>query len=92
MDLNLRYTTLMPNIRGFGALSALIFCPTMQIKTNKSQTHYTEMRTGLGYDNVKKRPVFPEHDMQFHLDVEITQHDIEIVSCNCTDPFKKIFS
>lgn len=79
MDLSLRNTTLMPNIRGFGALSALIFCPTMQIKTNETQTNYTALRTGLGYDNVKKRPVFPEHDMQFHLDVEITQHDIEMV-------------
>lgn len=70
----------MPNIRGFGPLMALIFCPTMQVKTDKYQSHYTALRTGLGYDHVKKRPIFLEHDIHFKLDVEITQYDIELVS------------
>lgn len=78
-NINLRSTTQMPNIRGFGPLMALIFCPKMQVKCNKEKTHYTAIRTGLGYDHVKKRPFFEEHDIVFDLDVEITQHDIELV-------------
>lgn len=78
-NINLRSTTQMPNIRGFGPLMALIFCPTMQVKRNKEWTHYTAIRTGLGYHNEKNRPVFEEHDMVFNLNVEITQHDIELV-------------
>lgn len=69
----------MPNIRGFGPLMALIFCPTMQVKCNKEKTHYTAIRTGLGYNNEKNRPVFEEHDIVFDLDVEITRHDFELV-------------
>lgn len=78
-NINLRYTTQMPNIRGFGPLMALIFCPTMQVKCNEEKTHYTAIRTGLGYDNEKNRPIFEEHDMVFDLDVEITRHDFELV-------------
>lgn len=77
--MNLRYTTQMPNIRGFGPLMALIFCPTMQVKCNQERTHYTAIRTGLGYDHIQQRSKFHEHDMIFNLSVEITQHDIELV-------------
>lgn len=77
--IKLRFTTQMPNIRGFGPLMALIFCPTMHVKCDKEKTHYTAIRTGLGYDNAKNRPVFEEHDIVFNLNVEISQHDIEIV-------------
>lgn len=69
----------MPNIRGFGPLMALIFCPTMQVKRNKEKTYYSAIRTGLGYNHEKNRPIFEEHDITFHLNVEITQHDIELV-------------
>lgn len=79
-NISLRYTTQMPNIRGFGPLMALIFCPTMHVKCNREQTHYTAIRTGLGYNYAKKRPIFEEHDIVFNLNVEITQHDIELVS------------
>lgn len=77
--IKLQYTTQMPNIRGFGPLMALIFCPTMQVKCNHEKTHYTVIRTGLGYDVNKQQPIFCEHDIIFHLGVEFTQHDIELV-------------
>lgn len=79
-NINLRYTTQMPNIRGFGPLMAMIFCPAMQVKCNPEKTHYTALRTGLGYDSDKNRPIFEEHDIMFNLNVEITQHDIEMVN------------
>lgn len=81
-NINLRYTSQMPNIRGFGPLMALIFCPAMHVKCNSEKTHYTALRTGLGYDSSKGRPMFAEHDMIFNLNVEITQHDIELVRCD----------
>lgn len=79
-NFNIRYNTLMPNLRGFGPLMALIFCPTMQVRTDASGSFYTGLRCGLGYDNIKKRTIFVEHDMVFNLDVEITQEDIEMVN------------
>lgn len=78
-SLSLRSTTQMPNIRGFAPLMALCFCPTMQVKCNQEKTHYTAIRTGLGYDSEKNRPMFEKHDIVFNLDVEITQHDIDCV-------------
>lgn len=79
-NIQLRYTTQMPNIRGFGPLMALLFSPTMHVKCNKEKTHYTALRTGLGYDKVAKRAIFAEHDIVFNLNVEITQRDIELVN------------
>lgn len=78
-NIQLRYTTQMPNIRGFGPLMALIFSPMMHVQCNKEKTHYTALRTGLGFDSAKGRSMFAEHDMVFNLNVEITQHDIELV-------------
>lgn len=77
-ELSVRATTLMPNIRGFGALMALIFCPTMEMKCNNEKTKYVALRTGLGYEN--DRPIFEEHDIIFNLDTEITLDDIQDVS------------
>lgn len=75
----LRETTLMPDIRGFGPLMALLFAPTMELKRDKGKCRYTSILTGLGYDPVKKQPIYDEHDMIMHLDVIITTEDIEKV-------------
>ena len=77
--LTARQTTLMPNIRGFGPLMALIFCPVMELKRDSAKSRYVSMKTGLGLDSSKRRPLFEDHDMTFNLDVEITKEDIEIV-------------
>lgn len=70
-----RYTTLMPSIRGFGQLMALIFCPTMEIKRDKQKCRYKSFIAGLGYDNVKKHSYYEEHDMRIDLDVQMTADD-----------------
>lgn len=77
-ELSVRDTTLMPNIRGFGAMMALIFCHTMEIKRNDEKTKYVALRTGLGF--VEDRPIFEEHDIIFNLDTEISLDDIQEVS------------
>lgn len=81
----LRHTATMPRICAFGPLAALIFCHTMEVKRNSYKTHYTAIRTGLGFNCVKRRSVFEEHDVVFNLNVEITQRDIEMVISICFD-------
>lgn len=78
-DLTLRYTTLMPNIRGFGPLMAMIFCPTMELKRDAVRNRFVKVLTGLGYDDSKNSAMFKQHDLEFDLDVEITREDFEIV-------------
>lgn len=74
-----RQTTLLPNIRGFGPLMALIFCPQMEVTRDKTKNRYVSILTGLGWDDNKQHPVFEEHDMVFDLDVEITREDFDLV-------------
>lgn len=74
-----RATTMMPNINGFGALMALLFCPQMELKRNNTKTLYATILTGLGYNAETKQSLFPDHDLLFNLDVEITSDDIEMV-------------
>lgn len=76
-------TTLLPNIRGFGPLMAMIFCPAMDLKRDEYNSRYISVRTGLGYNEDKKCPYFPEHDMIFPLDFELTEDDIALV-CGTT--------
>lgn len=70
-----RYTTLMPSIRGFGQLMALIFCPTMEIKRDKDNTRYKSFIAGLGYDHANKCSYYSAHNMRIDLDVQITADD-----------------
>lgn len=78
-----RNTTVMPNINGFTAFMALIFCPIMELKRDEKKTRYISLLTGLGFNTDKNRSIFHEHDMLLHLDVDITQGDLETVSYIC---------
>lgn len=73
---NIQETTLLPSIRGFGALVAMIFCPAMDLKRDKWKSRYISVRTGLGYDSEKAAPYFVEHDTIFPLDFELTEVDL----------------
>ncbi|EDV94932.1 probable ATP-dependent RNA helicase spindle-E [Drosophila grimshawi] len=75
-----RGTTLMPNIHGFGALMAMLFCPTMQIKCNPERTKYVCLLAGLGFNPDTLEPYFQEHDMVINLDVGILKDDIRIIN------------
>lgn len=69
----------MPNIHGFGALMTLLFCPTMQIKCNKTQTKYVAILAGLGCDEQTCNSLFSDHDIVLNLDVDILPDDLELV-------------
>uniref|UniRef100_A0A1A9WJJ3 Probable ATP-dependent RNA helicase spindle-E n=1 Tax=Glossina brevipalpis TaxID=37001 RepID=A0A1A9WJJ3_9MUSC len=75
-----RGTTLMPNIHGFGALVTMMFCPTMQIKRNKSRTKYVTILAGLGYDQNTLEPLYGQHDLVLNLDVELDMEDFKLVN------------
>lgn len=72
----LRQTSLMPNIPGFGALMALIFCPTAELKKDEKNTRVVTILSGLGYDKATGESLYPEHDMSLALDVVISEDDI----------------
>lgn len=75
-------TTLLPNIRGFGALVAMLFCPSMDLKRDEWKSRYISVRTGLGYNDDEQRPYFSEHDAIFPLDFELTEDDVTCVRCS----------
>lgn len=74
----LHQTTLLPNIRGFGILMAMIFSPRMHLKRDKAKTRFTSVLTGLGF--VKDRPIFPQHDNVFYLDFALDEDDLNLVN------------
>lgn len=73
-------TTLLPNIRGFGPIMAMIFCKEMDLKRDKWNSRYVSVRTGLGYNEDNESPYFPEHDLMYQLDFDLTADDISLVS------------
>lgn len=73
-------TTQLPPIRGFGALMAIIFCPSLDLKRDKWNSRYISARTGLGYNDEKGCPYFAEHDAVFPLDFEFDGEDLELVN------------
>jgi ATP-dependent RNA helicase TDRD9 len=78
--LTIRQTTVMPNIHGFAPLMALIFCPKMEARRDKTKSRYVSFMTGLGCHPESKKALFPEHDVVFDLDVDIQNEDLQIVS------------
>lgn len=78
--LTLRETTLMPNIKGFGPLIAMLFAPIIHLKHDQTKSRYKSFIAGLGYDKEKNHAIFEEHDCIFDLDVEFTQADFDQVN------------
>lgn len=85
-------TTLLPSIRGFGPLMAIIFAPAIDLKRDEWKSRFISLRTGLGYDEDKKQPYYAEHDTVFPLDFEFTQDDLMLVSMDLMIFFPKQIS
>ncbi|XP_031618969.1 probable ATP-dependent RNA helicase spindle-E [Contarinia nasturtii] len=73
-------TTTLPNIRGFGALMAMTFCPAMDLKRDDWKSRYVSVRTGLGFNDERNQPYYPEHDVVFPLDFNLEKSDIELIN------------
>ncbi|CAK9813370.1 Probable ATP-dependent RNA helicase spindle-E [Anthophora quadrimaculata] len=78
--LTLYNTTLMPRLPGWTGLILLIFTPYMELRRNAFGTYYTGALCGLGFDPITKRSIFPEHDIDFQFDAEITIDDLQYVN------------
>lgn len=78
--MNLRHTTLLPNIHGLPALICLIFAPEIELRTNESVTQYTGALCGLGCNPETNKPIFPDHDLEVTFDTEITINDIQSIN------------
>lgn len=78
--LTLRHTTMMPNLRGFPALMALLFCPRAVVHTNKNSTRVTSVLCGLGCDRKSNKPRYDAHDITLNLDFELTPEDMLMVN------------
>ncbi|EDW81074.1 uncharacterized protein Dwil_GK11214 [Drosophila willistoni] len=78
--LTVRGSTVMPNTHGFGALMALIFCPTVQIKCNKECTKFVSLLAGLGYNPETMEPYYEDHDVVMNLDVNLLEDDVRLIN------------
>ncbi|XP_046744424.1 probable ATP-dependent RNA helicase spindle-E [Diprion similis] len=78
--LNLRNTTLMPNIHGLPSLLALIFAPTIELRRSQSGSRYVGALCGLGFDPETNRSRFPDHDMNVVFDIEISLDDLQNIN------------
>lgn len=70
----------MPNVRGFGPLIAMLFAPIIELKRDHTNSRYTSIISGLGFDASKDHAIFEEHDCLFDLDAEFTQTDFDQVN------------
>lgn len=77
-------TTLLPSIRGFGPLMAMIFAPAIDLKRDEDKSRFVSLRAGLGYNEDKGCPYYAEHDTLFPLDFEFTYDDMVLVSIDVT--------
>lgn len=75
-----RNTTLMPNIRAFGTIMALVFSPRVELRCEEQKDLYLGAICGLGYDEMTKESYDRYNDMELAFDVVITNEDIKSVN------------
>lgn len=73
--INLKHTTLMPQMKGMSSILTLIFSPYAEIRHNKNITRYTSILAGLGCD-FNGKSYYGEHDCLVRTDVELDNEDI----------------
>lgn len=81
--INLRNTTIMPNIHGFASLVSLIFCPRMEPKPLPDGSRLAAILCGLGAFEPGNKALFGQHDFVIQLDTEIEEHELSKVICFC---------
>lgn len=79
-NLILRNTTVMPNIHGLPAFMALIFCPIMEPKVLPDGSRIAQVLCGLGHEEGSSKALYPQHDIIFTLDTELTEEELNLVS------------
>lgn len=78
--LNLRHTTLLPDIAGLPAFLCLLFSPYVELRTDERVSRLTGAICGLGYDPDTCKSYFPEHDFEIAFDTVFSIKDIELIN------------
>lgn len=81
--LQLRNTTVMPNIHGLVALMGLIFCPRMEPKPTANGNRIGAVLCGLGAYGESTRSFYTHHDMAIILDTELSEGELSMVIFVC---------
>ncbi|XP_063703324.1 probable ATP-dependent RNA helicase spindle-E [Culicoides brevitarsis] len=76
----LRNTTVMPNIRGFGTLMAMLFAPVVEVHPDGECTRYNSLLCGLGYNPKRGKGFYEEHDLIMNIDCSLDQQDMLIIN------------
>lgn len=69
--LNLRNTTIMPNIHGFHSIVSALFCPRMDLKPSEDGSRIAAILCGLGQWGESNKSLYAQHDMAITLDTEL---------------------
>ncbi|XP_054164697.1 ATP-dependent RNA helicase TDRD9-like [Oppia nitens] len=75
-NITLRDTTLMPNIRGFASLVAMLFAPRVQLRADRERKEYVGAICGLGYDKRTFKGYDPDSDAEIIFDSDISRDDV----------------
>uniref|UniRef100_A0A1B6DS36 Probable ATP-dependent RNA helicase spindle-E n=1 Tax=Clastoptera arizonana TaxID=38151 RepID=A0A1B6DS36_9HEMI len=78
-QLNLRNTTLLPNIHGLSAILSMLFAPRVELRRNDRKSKLIGALCGLGTDN-EGVPLFPGNDMEVVFDCEFSIKDIQLIN------------
>lgn len=79
-EMSINQTTVLPMIRGFGPLMAILFGPRIDLMRDSTDFHCTSILVGIGYDDENQCPYFEEHDMVFCVDTLFSDRDFEMVN------------
>ncbi|XP_074032862.1 tudor domain containing 9 protein spindle E isoform X2 [Leptinotarsa decemlineata] len=78
--INLRQTTLMPNVPGLPTLLALLFCPTMKVKVTNDCTRVASVLCGLGCNQFTNKSFYPSHDLTLVCDTDLKEEEINKIN------------
>ncbi|CAD5114488.1 DgyrCDS3613 [Dimorphilus gyrociliatus] len=77
--LQMRSTTILPNISGLTSLVPLLFCPFAEYRINK-RGQIVGAICGLGYEIDTNNSIHPDNDIEVEFDVELTELDLELIN------------
>ncbi|RWS28507.1 putative ATP-dependent RNA helicase TDRD9-like protein [Leptotrombidium deliense] len=75
-----RNTTLMPCIKGFATLMALMFSPCVEFRPDFENNRYLGAICGLGFDPRTKESFDPEGDITLNFDILLSNADIGLIN------------
>ncbi|CAF1104540.1 unnamed protein product, partial [Brachionus calyciflorus] len=79
-EIVLRNTCLFPKIKGLVSLVLLAFSPEVEFRYDRKSLKYTGALCGLGFDPIKRRPLYTENDVEEVFEVDFVDNDIKLLN------------